>query len=65
MDLAQWEFYVLPVSKVREHGWRSISLQQLRTEQRSICPHERLTASLFPEVARQLIAEVAGELKSA
>ena len=59
MDLSQWEFYALPVSSIREHHWKSISLSKLRAEQKTFCGHETLTADLLADVAVKLIEAAA------
>ena len=57
MDLSQWEFYVLPAKKLEDVGWRSVSLQKLRSEQAP------MDAPTFVVKARELIDEVAREKK--
>jgi hypothetical protein len=63
MDLSQWEFYVLPVSRMRELRGRSVSLLTLRAEQKGLCDHEVLTPNLFADVARTLIHDAANNLQ--
>ncbi len=58
MDLSQWEFYALPMKRVQQLGWKSISLKMLRAEH---IPH---TAPTFISAAKTLIEEAALEIQS-
>jgi len=58
MDLSQWEFYVLPMKRLQQLGWKSISLTMLRSEQRP------LSASAFVDAANTAIREAGIEIQS-
>jgi hypothetical protein len=58
MDLSQWEFYLLPVTRLEEMGWISVPLKKLRSEQ------EPMDALTFVTKAQQLIEKVAREKQS-
>lgn len=58
MDLSQWEFYALPMKRLQQLGWKSISLTMLRSLQ------SPLTASAFIEAAKTAIKEAAAEIHS-
>lgn len=58
MDLSQWEFYVLPSKRLHEFGWKSISLNMLRSQQ------DPLSATAFANAARKLIDDAAREIRA-
>lgn len=58
MDLSQWEFYALPMKRLQQLGWNSISLTLLRSEQ------SPLSASAFVDAAKTAIREAAIEIQS-
>lgn len=58
MDLSQWEFYVLPSKRLHEFGWKSISLNMLRSQQAP------LSATAFANAARKLIDDAAREIRA-
>jgi hypothetical protein len=58
LDLTQWEFYVVSTKKLKELGWKSISLKMLRSLQ------SPLNSSAFVEAAKLAINEAAAEIRS-
>jgi hypothetical protein len=56
LDLSQWEFYVLPANRIRELGWKSVSLKSLRVE------HPPLSASDLRPAALRVIDDVKREM---
>lgn len=55
IDLSQWEFYVLPVKKLKDLGRSSVPIKKLQPE------HGPMDAPTFVAKARELIEEAAKE----